>query len=126
MWTDITDIKDMELIMEDYDKFHDAIIEKVKFVSGMNVNAEGSIVFGNGTDDFFFKDSKLIMIISSQSNNSKIIFKFEELLEFKYHFSSKLDNILYDATFDYRGYRFHFKTDLFDITAKKFLYKFQD
>lgn len=126
MWINITDTKDINLIVEDYDNFHDAIIEKVKFVSGMKVDDSGSIVFGSGIDDFFFKDSKLIMIISSQSNNSKIIFKFEELLDFKYHFSSKLDNILYDATLDYRGYRFHFKTDLFDITAKKLLYKFQD
>lgn len=131
MWINITTKEEINSILRSYGHFHDSFVEKLTFESGMSLGSDGSIIYTSTalseseetmSDKMLFECSKVYMVVGSQINTEKIVFMFEKLIDFKYSFSTRYDNILDDVLLDFKGYRFHFRSTSVSIAAQSLSY----
>ncbi|MFY1068751.1 hypothetical protein [Enterococcus sp. AD013-P3] len=132
MWINITNEEEINSILKSYGDFHDSFVEKLVFESGMTLGTDRSVIYtDNGSsesgqivdNDMFFESSKVCMIVGSQINTDKIVFKFGKLIDYKHSFSTSYDNIMDDVDLEFKGYRFHFRSTWLSITAKSLSYQ---
>ena len=129
MWIRITKSEELELVSENYVAFSDSFIEKLEFISGMTLTPDGDISYTskNTFDESVkfepFENTEITLTIRSQLIPEGIVLRFKDILKFNYDFSSGYDNILNENIIEFRGHRFHFKTDCFSVTSKILEYK---
>jgi hypothetical protein len=76
-----------------------------------------------GMESDIYENASLLLLLNSLETSSKVVLKFQGVLDFNYNFSFRSDNLLDEPALDFKGYRFHFKTNLFNVSSKNMAYK---
>lgn len=131
LWNYIHDSDEIDSLNEKYANFHDSFVEKMEFYSGMSLTLDGSVSYTSmsiltgeeGLESDIYENASLLLLLSSLETPCKIILKFQGIVDFNYHFSHRTDNLLNEPILDFKGYRFHFKTNVFKVSSKIMAYK---
>ncbi|MUN75729.1 hypothetical protein, partial [Enterococcus casseliflavus] len=121
MWSYINNSDELGYLNEKYGNFHDSFVEKMEFYSDMILSLDGSLSYASvsmltseeGMESDMYENASLLWLLSSLETSSKVVPKFQGVIDFNYNFSFRSDNLLDEPTLDFKGYRFHFKTNLF-------------
>jgi hypothetical protein len=131
LWSYINNSDEVGYLNEKYGNFHDSFVEKMEFYSDMILSLDGSLSYASvsmltseeGMESDMYENASLLLLLSSLETSSKVVLKFQGVIDFNYNFSFRSDNLLDEPTLDFKGYRFHFKTNLFNVSSKNMAYK---
>lgn len=106
MWSYINNSDEVGYLNEKYGNFHDSFVEKMEFYSGMILNLDGSLSYASismltgeeGMESDIYENASLLLLLNSLETSSKIVLKFQGVLDFNYNFSFRSDNLLDEPT----------------------------